>query len=323
LVALGAVIFGANVFLIAQMYHLHGPPHNAFGVWTLGVLAIAYATFSSPTMALACITSFVWSNGWIETHPHDFCWYPIAVCAACVPFLRRRCVLTFTGLLVAAGGAVSVCVVTDSGEESWAILLTLVALGALYRGLDLYLRRKEGTRHLSRPALHLGGLLVLIPAYQLSFYNEHGSYVVRNLWVSEGWLWMVLLGLVYVGAAVSWFAALNRPHGEDETSIRPLAMLAATLLVTAGITAGHDLVLAVMANLALVGIASGLLWDAVAAGQRREFWLGLGLLCLVIVSRFLDWDTHLMVKSVVFILCGIGVILGGVRFEKRLRREQL
>jgi hypothetical protein len=30
-----------------------------------------------------------------------------------------------------------------------------------------------------------------------------------------------------------------------------------------------------------------------------------------------------MVKSVVFILCGIGVILGGVRFEKRLRREQL
>jgi len=85
LVALGAVIFGANVFLIAQMYHLQGPPHSAFGVWTLGALSVAYTTFSAPTMALACITSFVWSTGWIETDPHDFCWYPFAICAACVP----------------------------------------------------------------------------------------------------------------------------------------------------------------------------------------------------------------------------------------------
>ena len=77
-----------------------------------------------------------------------------------------------------------------------------------------------------------------------------------------------------------------------------------------------------MANLALVGIAGGLLWDAVTEGQRREFWLGLGLLSLVMVSRFLEWDTHLMVKSEVFVLCGIGVILGGVRFEKHLKERQ-
>lgn len=321
LVTLGTVIFGANVFLIAQMYHLHGPPHNAFGVWTLGALAIAYATFSSPTIALACITSFVWSTGWIETHPHDFCWYPLAICVACGPFLLRRSAIVFTGLVFAAGAAVSVCAGTDSGE-AWAVWLTLVGLGALYRGLGLCLRHSEGARHLSAPALHLGGLVVLISAFYLSFHDGPGNSVVRNLWVSEGWLWTVLLGLVYVGAAVSWFAALNRAPGKGETWVRPLTMLAATLLVTAGIAAGHDVVLAVMANLALVGIAGGLLWDAVAAGQRREFWLGLGLLSLVLVSRFLEWDTHLMVKSAVFVLCGIGVILGGVRFEKRLKGDQ-
>ena len=47
--------------------------------------------------------------------------------------------------------------------------------------------------------------------------------------------------------------------------------------------------------------------------------MGLPLLALVIVSRFLEWDTHLMVKSAVFVLCGVGVILGGARFEKHLK----
>ena len=321
LVTLGAIVFGASVFLIAQMYNLHGPPHSAFGVWTLGALALAYATFSSPTMALVCVTSFVWLTGWIDTHPHDFCWYPFAIGAACVPFLQRKCVLPFAGLLFAAGAAITVCAHTDSGEQ-WAQLLTLIGLGALYRGLGLWLRHREGARHLSSPALYLGGLAVLIPTFMLSFHQGAENSVVGSLWVSEGWLWTSLLGLVYVGAAVCWFAALNRAPGEGETRVRPLTMLAATVLVTAGIASGHDVLLAVMANLALFGIAGGLLWDAVCAGQRREFWLGLGMLVLLIVSRFLEWDTHLMVKSAVFVLCGIGVILGGVQFEKRLKEGQ-
>lgn len=321
LVALGALIFGANVFLIAQMYHLHGPPHNAFGVWALGALVVAYTTSSSPVMLLVCLTSLVWSVGWIDTHPHALCWYPIAICVASVPFLVRHCLLTFSGVLFAAGVAASVCAGTDSGEE-WAVFLMLVALGALSQGLGLWLRRSDGLRDLSHPALLLGGLVVLAPAYMLSFHHGPGEDVVRNLWTSEGWLWTVLLGLVYVGAAVCWVAALRRTRSADETRIKPLAMLAATVLLTCGIAAGQDVVLVVMANLALLGIAASLLWSAVALGRRREFWLGLLLLILVVVSRFLEWDTHLMVKSVVFVLCGVGVILGGVRFEKRLKGGQ-
>ena len=98
-----------------------------------------------------------------------------------------------------------------------------------------------------------------------------------------------------------------------------LAMLAAALLVTVGIAAGHEVVLVIMANLALLAVAGALLWEAVSAGQRREFWLGLGLFVLVIVSRFLEWDTHLMLKSAVFILFGVGVTIGGVRFERHLK----
>lgn len=317
LVALGAIVFGANVFLIAQMFHLHGPSHNAFGVWTLGVLAVAYATSSGPVMLLACLTSLVWSVGWTETHPHAFCWYPIAICMAAVPFLVRRSVLALSGVLFAAGVAASACAGADSGED-WAVLAMLVALGALSRGLGLWLRGSDGLQDLSLPALLLGGVAVLVPAYILSFH-EPESDVVRYLWTSEGWLWTGLLGLVYIGAAVCWVAALRRTRSDGETRAKSLAMPTAAVVLTCGIAAGQDVVLAVTANLALLGIAASLLWNAVSLGRRREFWLGLLLLVLVVVSRFVEWDTHLMVKSVVFVLGGIAVILGGARFEKRLK----
>jgi uncharacterized membrane protein len=316
-------VFGASIFLIAQMYHLRGEPYVAFGVWTLGALALAYATFSSPTMLLVCVTSLVWAVGWISTHPHDFSWYPIALCIVCIPFLACRCCLTFTGLLFAAGAVVLTAADRDSAEE-WSVFLGLFAIGALYRGLGLCLEGMgDPTRRMSLPALRIGGLVVSLTAYSLSWHiePEHNS-VIENLWVAEGWLWVVLLGIVYIAAAASWFAALKRPSGEGARRVKHLTMLVAALLVTAGIAVGHNILLSVTANLALLAIAGGLLWEAVVAGQRQEFWLGLGLLVLVIVSRFLEWDTHLMVKSAVFILCGIGVTLGGVRFEKHLKGER-
>ena len=320
LVALGAVIFGANVFLIAQMYHLQGPPHNAFGLWTLGALAVAYATMNSPAMLLACATSFVWANGWIEGHPHDLCWYPLALCIACVPFLLRRCVLTFTGLLFAAGAAATVCAGHDSGE-SWAVYLVLPGLGALYRGLGLWLRGSDHTGDMAAPAMYLGAAVIVLPAYMLSFAKGPGDTVVKHLWVSEGWMWTVLLGMICAAAVASWVVARRRIPADGESRTAPLGMLAAALLLAVGIAAGHDITLTVAANLALLSIAATLLWTAVALGQRREFWMGLLLLALVIVCRFLEWDTHLMVKSAVFILCGLGVIFGGARFEKHLKRE--
>ena len=318
LVALGALVFGASVFLIAQMYHLRGEPQVAFGIWTIGALALAYSTFSGPTMLLVCVTSFVWSVGWIGIHPHDFFWYPIALCVACIPFVRRLDALTFTGLLLAGSAAVATAAGKDSGEV-WPVLAALMALGALSRGVGLWLEQRESTLHMSVLALRLGGLVILLPAYMLSFHDGLGGEVSEELWISEGWMWVVLLALVYVAAVLSWLVALRRASGEGDVRMQiHLAMLAAALLVTVGIAAGHEVVIVIMANLALLAVAGALLWEAVSAGQRREFWLGLGLFVLVIVSRFLEWDTHLMLKSAVFILCGVGVTIGGVRFERHL-----
>ena len=271
-------------------------------------------------MLLTCVVSSVWATGWIEVHPHYFCWYPIVLCLACIPFLRCRHVLAFWGLLFAGGLATATAAGKDSGEE-WTVFATLMALGALSRGIGLWLEQREATSPMSQPAILLGGLVILLPAFFLSFHMGPEKSVVKNMWIAEGWWWTLLLGLVYVGTAATWVMVLRGAAAEDRSK-KHLAMLAAALLVTLGLAAGHDIVLPVMANLALLLVSGALLWDAVTAAQRREFWLGLGMFVVIVFARFLKWDTQLMLKSAVFILCGIGVTIGGVRFERHLKGRE-
>lgn len=59
--------------------------------------------------------------------------------------------------------------------------------------------------------------------------------------------------------------------------------------------------------------------DGLADGQRRIFWSGLALVTLQILSRLLEYETALLLKSVVFLLCGVGVMVIGLWFERYVR----
>jgi general stress protein CsbA len=55
--------------------------------------------------------------------------------------------------------------------------------------------------------------------------------------------------------------------------------------------------------------------------RRAVFWLGSLYLVLLILSRFLEYETSLLVKSAAFLACGVAVILAGISYEKYLRRH--
>jgi hypothetical protein len=55
--------------------------------------------------------------------------------------------------------------------------------------------------------------------------------------------------------------------------------------------------------------------------QRVVFWLGSLYMVLLILSRFLEYETSLMVKAAAFLACGIAVILAGMSYERYLRRK--
>jgi hypothetical protein len=75
----------------------------------------------------------------------------------------------------------------------------------------------------------------------------------------------------------------------------------------------------VIYNTILFFLAIALLRQGLNQGNRLNFWVGLGLLSLQIFSRMLEYQTGLVLKSVVLVLCGFVIVLVGLWFESYLR----
>ena len=318
LVVLGGLVFGANVVLIAQIFNLHGEPYGAFGIWAIGTGVIAYATMSGPCMVLTCITSFVWFVGHTEGNPHAFCWYPLVIGAAGLPFLKRHSTSAFAGVILAAGAAIPLCAAFDSGE-AWPAVLAVSVIATLLYGLGLRLERLESARVMGVIARIIGMAGILLLAYIISF-REVAAELTERSWQSTGLLWTVPLGLVFLAAIAVWTSVIRTPPDRDDLRHRSKAVLLAGVLLASGTLTMQPVGISLGAHLAVAAIGVSLLYTAVKVQRRTSFWTGLLLLAWVIFQNFIQWDTNLLLKSMVFILCGIGVILGGIRFERHLKK---
>ena len=79
----------------------------------------------------------------------------------------------------------------------------------------------------------------------------------------------------------------------------------------------------VLFNLGCFALCAGLIAGSFRTESRGLFWAGIIFTALVITSRFLEYETGLLIKAVIFITCGISIILAGVGFENYLKRRRV
>ena len=60
--AVGAIVFGAGIALVGQMYHLGGDFAGGMLLWAMGALATAALTGSRGALAVALVAATIWSN---------------------------------------------------------------------------------------------------------------------------------------------------------------------------------------------------------------------------------------------------------------------
>jgi len=73
---------------------------------------------------------------------------------------------------------------------------------------------------------------------------------------------------------------------------------------------------------ALIGLAAiviAAVTSAVRTLERAPFWAGSVLGVATILSRFVEFETELWLKAIVFLACGVAVIRFGVVFERKRR----
>ena len=320
LIFCGCLVFGANIGLIAQAYQVSGSWYRAFGAWAIGALLMAWAAQSSITGALVIATSFTWFIGFAnDYHERLVTLYPLLLVLALLPLawrIRSRTLysLTFLGFI----GATTMLAFVQLDADRYALIA--IAVGGFVAWMVGEFHRASGIRsEFGAPLSNLGIAMLAAGAYFWSFH--------------EFWRWSRdigpnrLLWLIPLGSALAIGAALiaRTWMKMDDLQKRYFGAAAAALVLVClapPISRYSDVLPVVMLNLAAIVIAGLLIGKGIVEERRLTFWIGSLFLTTLVISRFFEYESSLLLKSAAFLICGILIILAGIGYERFLRRKE-
>jgi uncharacterized membrane protein len=321
LIFCGCLVFGANIGLLAQAYQVSGAWYGMFGVWALGSLAMAWAARSWITGLLVIVTSFTWFVGFADDYhePLAIVYLPL-LAAALLPLawtIRSRALytLTFLGLIC---GLLNLALVRSHNERT--ALIAVAAGGFVAWAAGEFHRTTGIRREFGNPAVYLGLASLAAGAYLWSFRPFWQG------WESVGWSHLHLL-LIPAGGAVAIGAALlvKAWPGMDDSQRRSAAgVVAASLLLCLAppLNIFGEAWPTVVVNAAALVIAAALIGKGIVEERRLAFWAGALFVATLIVSRFVEYESSLLLKSAAFIVCGAVTMIAGVAYEKFLHRRE-
>ncbi|WP_295875635.1 DUF2157 domain-containing protein [uncultured Zhongshania sp.] len=318
---LGTMIFGAGIWLIAQIYHFDAHYPDGFLLWCVAALALAWALPSTAHAALATILLLLWSG--LETFEFGR-HIPLASCALLLLILPLAYLQRSASLL--------------------AVVLLALPLSYVFTVFGI------GEKY-----LFAVGLLLLISYFALanlatvSAYPE-SAYVVKIV-ASSLWLPLIFIGsfiglspllgmsqlagfgLLYVllplfAAVVAWAIAIarsrTRPETLDEWLESGLVLLVLLVVVLPAVV-GLDVNGFSRGIFNIVFMAYGLLYVYRGTQFLKGRILSLGCVMLVLLgaARFTDLFQSLLARSAVFLLLGVLLFLIGLRYSKQSTRKKL
>lgn len=358
LLLLGALLLGANLALMGQIVHTSSTRYELCATWAVGVLAMAYGV-QLPFLGMLALLilgigywSALWDMVWLQSSVFGV-WtlqiMPLLVSALFLPLTYRcRSPLLFALSAIAVTSSLGILIL-DVGRslpyliDALILVLPLALLWAYDDTLWPFLKNLILRQELSHPeildedsdrpfqpiarGLMVFGLSMLywILSFQDVWLASAGRGLLNTalLWRNSG---LVILTLLFflVWAVGAWAYLGWRPSRSwrlDSLS----AIILAFLLITSGLffwtfVAGPVPIFATtVMNILLAVLSLGLMREGLGSGSRVPFWWGLVVLTLQILSRVLEYETGLLVKSLVFVACGIGVIFVGLWFERYVR----
>jgi uncharacterized membrane protein len=303
-VAVGAIVFGASIALVGQMYHLAGDFAAALLFWGLGALAAAALTASRGALAVALVAACIWSG----TRAIEYSDTPHL---AFVAFWLAAAALALLWNSAPARHLVSVAAVVwwacTAGDVSnptfvWASGTALVLGGALLAQA----RGPESGRALGETAAAYAAFAT-VPVLALAVVDLSAPPILSP--------WLIVCGALGLVFAASAGVLARQP------SLLLVGAAIALMLIAVGISrqgfAGSEwLADAAALAAALCLIVSGMLDDTrtrVVAG-----WIG-----LAVVIAAITWTVQgsLLKRSLFLAIAGAAAILLALALGRLLPRE--
>ena len=283
LLFLGALLFGATVILISQIYNLNANNHVLVLIWLLGILPLVYALRSTPIAALASLLFYLWIALFF-TKNHNSWWF--------FGLLGR-----FTLILFIAGS------------------IMLFAFGGLH-----YLSKQLS--QIAR-AYRIAGLKVLmlslflltfdwfskVHKYDWDWYNETKSIITIGIIIFS-----IIAILITV---INWFFN-NSPSLSKYEGPISLGLIGLSLIFF--FYPSETSIYVLIFNLLFAGLTILFLYLGYSREDMKLVNLGMFWLAAFLVARYFDWFWSLLERSVFFLVGGLILILGGIALEKKRRQ---
>jgi hypothetical protein len=128
-----------------------------------------------------------------------------------------------------------------------------------------------------------------------------------------------------VGLALVALMMQHNASGSRKLLVIGIGVASAILILCAlvgGANRGDMALLTISVNFAAFVIAAVAIAIGVMDERRLAFWTGTLFTVLLIISRFLEYETSLLTKSAAFTLCGVAMIVAGIAYENHLRRKE-
>ncbi len=319
---LGTMLFGSGIWLVAQIYHINEHYPNAFLVWGLGALSLAWVLPSLAQTLLATALLVLW-NGFevFSFHSPNFAAIAVIVLGVLpLAWVLRSRVAASAALL----GFFFVLFTVLLRTHGHLAMPAFFAIAAVLIALGMILQRTDNAPELAPVCTSYGGLLYFIMLFILSFnLGQMASHYSRG---QEPGAWFAIFLIVALGV---WAAALwpFRDLGErikEGLRIDLLAVPGALVLYCLqyyGVLTLNGVLATAPYNLLILFSAVALMHRGFTTLQVRSAAMGGTLLAALAFARYTDLFHSLLARAAVFLLVG-GMMIGIGVFFARARKAR-
>lgn len=298
LIFLGALLFGASTFLIAQIYNMNSSPESMYvllGVWLVGILPVVYGFLSETIAALASLLffAFIYLVFTTETryigNAFGYYGYP-------------RSILDMLVVGVVSG-------------------IMLFGIGGFHYASE---KLKPIARIYRLAGLQVSLLIIFLLGmkFPYMFYGYYGRVGENIPQVSStATAWVVILGIIALLFSVAnLFFGIVKTKIFFAENIAAILMLALSLLMFFSVGPGMDVLFRLLFTVAFAGILLMMLYIGYESMDMTIVNKAISWTTLFIVVKYFEWFWSLFNPYLFFMVGGVILIMGGIALEKK-RKE--
>ena len=323
---MGTMFFGAGIWLIAQIYHIDEHFPNAFFIWGLGALLLAFAMPSVAQGILAALLVTVWCG--VEAFGFHAGMHAgpgiILILVGLLAWRERSRLLlgvAFPAFLISMVFVMTTC----RGDAPELIVSTLLNTGVLLAGAAVLVRHSRSVPHFAPVFAFYGWAVFLVLLYVMTFPGAAEELFEIDL-ADAGpvallyWGGSLALGLAtWIRIAVRHAGGRRDAHARDvpwDHYLLPLTALIAALNVLVFGGTLDDWAAAGPFNLVMLAVMAGLITRGCRESELRPTVIGALLLFVYAFSRYVDLFESLLARGMVFIVVGAALFAQGVAYNR-------